>query len=394
MPLHNLGRGIVMSHAHMPSRTFLPGLELSRRFYTEAVRPLLEEAAPGIPHSAARIGTGSEVLGYDTERSVDHEWGPRLQLFLHSHDVNRHAGRIRHVLAEHLPKTFHGWPTRFAATEDRDIRVMRVTGGPVHHRVEVTGVSSWFRAALGFDPAAGVTVSAWLALPTQLLAEVTAGAVFHDGLHTLTPARAALRWYPHDLWLHVLACQWQRIFQEEAFVGRCGEAGDELGSAVEAAHLVRDLMRLCLLMDRRYPPYGKWLGSAFARTPAAPRLTAELNAVLAATDWHLRERHLVQAYEIVAHLHNELELTDRVDPAARTYHSRPFRVLRADRFTRALVARIKDPEIRELRRVGAVDQFIDSTEVLSRPDLTRAATDAVTGVDAHDGPPRVPTKRR
>ncbi|MEW1775173.1 DUF4037 domain-containing protein [Streptomyces sp. NPDC086777] len=376
----------------MPSPGFLPGLELSRRFYTEAVRPLLEEAAPGTPHSAARIGAGSEVLGFDTERSADHEWGPRLQLFLHSHDVNRLAGRIRHVLAEHLPKTFHGWPTHFAATTDPGIRVMRVTDGPVHHRVEVTGVSSWFRATLGFDPASGVTPEHWLALPTQLLAEATAGAVFHDGLHTLTPARAALRWYPHDLWLHVLACQWQRIAREEAFVGRCGEAGDELGSAVQAARLVRDLMRLCLLMDRRYPPYGKWLGSAFARTPAAPRLTSELTAVLAATGWQLRERHLAQAYEIVAHLHNELNLTDRVDPAPRPYHSRPYRVLRADRFTRALAARIKDPHIRGLHRAGAVDQFVDSAEVLSRPDLARAAAAAVTGVGAHDGPPRTPTK--
>ncbi|MGW7418775.1 DUF4037 domain-containing protein [Streptomyces sp. NPDC054813] len=372
----------------MPTPAFLPGLELSRRFYTEAVRSLLEEAAPGVPHSAARVGPGSEVLGYDTERSADHEWGPRLQLFLHPHDVSRHGGRIRHVLAEYLPKTFHGWPTHFAATGDRDVRVMRVTDGRVHHRVEVTGVSSWFRAVLGFDPASGITPADWLATPTQLLAEVTAGAVFHDGLHTLSPARAALGWYPHDLWLHVLACQWQRIAQEEAFVGRCGEVGDELGSAVEAARLVRDLMRLCLLMDRRYPPYGKWLGSAFARTPAAPRLTPVLTAALAATDWHARERHLVHAYEIVAHLHNELELTDRVDPATRPYHSRPFRVLRADRFTRALVARIKAPGIRELPTVGAVDQFVDSADVLSRPDRTRAVTEAVTDADRHDGPPR------
>ncbi|MER6356709.1 DUF4037 domain-containing protein [Streptomyces sp. NPDC001634] len=365
-----------MSRAHM--QAFIPGLELSRRFYTEAVRPLLEEAAPGIPHSGARIGSGSEVLGYDTARSADHEWGPRLQLFLHPHDVPRHAAHIRHVLAEHLPKIFHGYPTHFAPTGDGDIRVMQVTDGPVHHRVEVTSVSSWFTAALGFDPASGITPADWLATPTQLLAEVTAGAVFHDGLHVLSPLRTALRWYPHDIWLHVLACQWQRVSQEEAFVGRCGEVGDELGSAVIAARLVRDLMRLCLLMDRRYPPYGKWLGSAFARTPTAPRLTPVLTAALAATDWRTREDHLAHAYEIVALMHNQLELTDQVDPTTRAYHSRPFRVLRAERFTQALTARIKDPALRDLPVVGAVDQFVDSTDVLGRPELTRAAAGAVT----------------
>ena len=62
------------------------------------------------------------------------------------------------------------------------------------------------------------------------------------------------------MWRYVLACQWKRISQEEAFVGRCGEVGDELGSAVVAARLIRDVMRLVLLIERRYPPYSKWLG--------------------------------------------------------------------------------------------------------------------------------------
>jgi hypothetical protein len=328
-----------MSTANMPP--FVPGLELSRRFYTEAVRSLLEEAAPGIPHSAARLGSGSEVLGFDTPRPAGHTRGPRLQLFLHRRDVSRHAGRIRHILTEHLPKTFHGHPVR--------------------HEVEVTHISAWFTTELGFVPTPDITPADWLATPTQLLAEVTAGAVFHDGLRELTPIRHALRWYPHDIWLHVMACQWQRISREESFVIRCGEVGDELGSAVAAARLVRDLMRLCLLLDRRYPPYGKWLGSAFARTSMGHHLTPVLTAALAATDWRTREKHLEQAYETVAGLHNQLELTDRVDPATGLA-----------RFTEALGARISDPVIKELPTAGAVDQFIDDAEVLTRPELARA----------------------
>jgi hypothetical protein len=328
-----------MSTTNMPP--FIPGLELSRRFYTEAVRSLLEEAAPDIPHSAARLGSGSEVLGFDTARPAGHERGPRLQLFLHRRDVSRHAGRIRHILAAHLPKTFHGHPVR--------------------HEVEVTHIAAWFTTELGFIPAPDITLADWLATPTQLLTEVTAGAVFHDGLRELTPIRDALRWYPHDIWLHVLACQWQRISREEPFVARCGEVGDELGSAIAAARLVRDLMRLCLLLDRRYPPYGKWLGSVFARTSAGHHLTPVLTAALAATDWRTREKHLAQAYETVADLHNQLELTDRVAPATRP-----------ERFTEALIARISDPAIKELPTAGSVDQFVDGTEVLTRPQVARA----------------------
>ncbi len=35
---------------------FIPGIELARRFYREAVRPVLDAEFPGLPHSAALIG--------------------------------------------------------------------------------------------------------------------------------------------------------------------------------------------------------------------------------------------------------------------------------------------------------------------------------------------------
>lgn len=163
-------------------------------------------------------------------------------------------------------------------------------------------------------------------------------------------------------------------------MGRAGEVGDELGSAVTAARLARDLMRLCLLMDRRYPPYGKWLGSAFARTAAGPRLSPVLTAALAATDWHTRERHLAHAYEIVAHQHNDLHLTDRVAPTTGPYHSRPFKVLHADRFTAALLARLGDPVLKDMppesrdRNQGLRTRGSgQGTQDIRRPSTARAA---------------------
>ncbi|HLU36909.1 MAG TPA: hypothetical protein VKZ61_14150, partial [Thermomicrobiales bacterium] len=66
----------------MTGEKFIPGRELSARFYTEAVRPILDAHAAGIPYAAALVGPGSDVLGFDTPRSMDHDWGPRLTLFL------------------------------------------------------------------------------------------------------------------------------------------------------------------------------------------------------------------------------------------------------------------------------------------------------------------------
>lgn len=326
---------------------FIPGLALAESFYDGAVRPLLDRHFPGLPHAAALLGQGSEVLGLDTERSRDHNWGPRLQLF-----VDDPAVAV--MLDKHLPGTWRGYPTVFVLSLDPD--------DEPKHQVQVVELRSWMRGSLGFDPAA-VTTQDWLATPTQRLAEFTAGRVFHDDPGELTAARRALAWYPDDVWRYVLACQWRRIAQEEAFPGRCAEVGDPLGSAVVTARLVRDMMRLAMLMHRRYPPYSKWLGSAFARLELAD-LSAHLMGALSTQDWPAREDHLVAAYEFLAVRHNELGLTDPVEPTVRHFYDRPFRVLDSDRFVAAL-------DIGTLPRSGAVDQFVDNTDALGDLTFTR-----------------------
>ncbi len=58
---------------------FGPGLRLAGEFYAGAVRPVLDQAFPGLRYAAALLGPGSEMLGFGTGRSTDHDWGPRLR---------------------------------------------------------------------------------------------------------------------------------------------------------------------------------------------------------------------------------------------------------------------------------------------------------------------------
>ncbi len=329
---------------------FVPGLELSRAFYEEAVAPLLGDT----PHSAALLGWGSEVLGFDTSRSTDHGWGPRLQVFVRGEE----ARRVGRVIDDGLADEFHGWPTRFGWDEV-----------PLSHHVEVDPLEDWLKARLGFDLRRGITTRDWLATPQQILLEVTRGAVFHDGLGDLTTAREKLVWYPDDVWLWLMACQWRRIDQEEPFVGRAAEVGDELGSRVVAARLVRDVMRLCFLQERRYAPYSKWLGSAFRELEASEEITGFLLDTLAATELETREAALVGAVQRLAARHNALGLTGRVDEDVRLFHDRPFQVLSSGRFVNACLERVSDRWLRSLPLTGAVDQFVDSTDVLSEPGV-------------------------
>jgi hypothetical protein len=335
----------------------MSGIELSRRFYASAVAPLLGD----VRHAAALLGDGSEVLGYDDDVSPDHDFGPRVQVFL-APDADQ--GAVRAALA--------GMSARF---ED----------DPVDAQVELAVPAAYFGRTVGADPAEGMGLADWLLTPTQRFLALTAGAVFHDPDGWLTRRRTALAWYPDDVWRYVLAASWLRVSQEEAFVGRTGATGDELGSRVLAARLVRDLARLAFLVHRRWAPYGKWFGRAFADLPIAPDLGVHLGAALAATEWREREASVGRAASLLATATNELGLAEPVDPAVRQFYTRDIHVLGADRLVIGLTAAITDPQLCALLDrlgrnprsgvgvlPGAIDQAVDSVEVLTRPDRCRA----------------------
>ncbi|MHB0858292.1 MAG: DUF4037 domain-containing protein [Anaerolineae bacterium] len=350
----------------------MPGLELAARFYHEAVRPILADRFPGLMYSAGRLDGGSDVLGFDTPRSMDHDWGPRLALFLSEDDMGLGV-EISGTLAERLPLNIHGYPTHFGG-EEGGVRWMEaVSEGPVRHLVRVTTIGRFCREYLGFPAHQGLDVKDWLTAEPQKLRTITSGAVFHDGLGALQPLRAALGWYPHDLWLYLLACQWRRIDQEEPFMARCGDVGDELGSRVVATRLVVDIMKLAFLMERDYPPYTKWFGTAFARLPCSGELGPVLERVLASTTWQHRQEHLSAAYLIVGRMHNALRLTAHVEPRVAPFFDRPYLVPGAGRYEESLYAAIADDAVRALPRyIGAVWQFADSTDLLSYPSYSRA----------------------
>jgi hypothetical protein len=314
------------------------GLGLAEAFYREVVVDIIESHRASTSYAAALIGPGSEVLGYDDIRSTDHDWGPRLQVLLADDAAPAEVDALRDALAARLPDRFRSHPIRFALTHDPQPR----------HRVEVTTRATWFATQLGFEPLSPITVGDWLSVPMWRLAEVTGGRVFHDGTGALEQSRRALAWYPDDVWRWLLAGQWRRIAEEEAFPGRCAECGDLLGASVIVAGLVRDIMRLWLLTARVHPPYAKWLGTAFARLPDSSVVIGDLKRALAATDWPTQERHLGAALVATARRQNELGLAEPCSSTLRPYFDRPYLVLGADRFVDALLARIADPQLRAM----------------------------------------------
>jgi hypothetical protein len=353
----------------MTPSTFIPGLELSRRFYFEAVRPLLEKYFPNVPYAAAQIGAGSDILGFDTPMSMDHDWGPAVLIFLRGQDLH-YAEPMRAIMHRHLPPLFHGFPTNAGrADEQTEARGTHVTTtDPIHHAVCPITVRKFFWEKLRYNIDQPLTGIDWLTIPSQTLREMTTGAVYYDGVGEIREIRRRLAWYPPDVWLYLLAAGWRRIAQEDHLMSRAGSVADELGSSLIGARLVRDVMNLGFLMDKQYAPYPKWFGLAFQQLTCATELSPILWRVQRAEIWQQREAALSEAYRALARMHNRLGLTEKLPEAVSNFHSRPFQVIQGDKFVNAILAQVKDDTIKRIAErplIGSVDQFSDSTDIRS-----------------------------
>lgn len=349
---------------------FIPGLNLCEDFYTEAVEPILRQSFGQVPYAAGLIGSGSEVLGYDTHMSSDHHWGPRVMLFLREPDVTTFASEINQKLSEKLPRRFRGYPTSFSSPDlhDKGVQLLDYSNeGPVNHRVSIASFRDFIKEYLAFDINNELSAIDWLTFSDQKLLTITAGRIFHDQIE-VEKTRTIFNYYPHEVWLYLLAAQWSRIEQEEHLMGRAGIVGDEIGSAIIASRLVRDMMRLCFLMEKRYAPYPKWFGTAFHQLAASATLEPIFLRILSATTWNDRQPHFAQAYEYIATLHNQLGITAPLPAKAQEFHERPFIVISMGAFSQAIAAKVCDPALAHLLTkplIGSPDQFSDSTDLLS-----------------------------
>jgi hypothetical protein len=67
-----------------------------------------------------------------------------------------------------------------------------------------------------------------------------------------------------------------------------------------------------------------------------------------------------------------------------TFYDRPYRVIDADRFVRALREQIRDESVKSLPLTGAVDQFVDNTDATCSHALRRTAVEAGISLSGSD----------
>lgn len=359
----------------------MQGTELSKAFYEGIVRPWLAEAFPDLPYDAGIFGYGSELLGFDDEMSRDHNWGPRVQLVVTDADFAAHAVAIVDGFDRVKPSSFLGEPIGYRSRPHPPI-VADDALGRFSHGVEVFTAAGILRTRLALKASVSPNAVTWLSLPEQRLLELTAGDIFHHGLGDLARLKGTFRRCPRDVTLYKLASEWRRIADEQAFVGRAGYVGDDLGSRIICSRLVRDVMRICFLLEGQYAPYAKWFGSAFARLASAGEMSPILDAALVADSWEPRQEALSKAYLAVAEMHARWGFPLSLKPEIGPYFGRPFLTINAVAISADLVSAISDPALRDLPVTGSIDQFVDATSLIFEPKLARRVV--LSALDVHE----------
>lgn len=347
---------------------FIKGRALSEGFFFDAAKPLLDAHFPDLVYSAGLLGFGSDVLGYDDSTSTDHMWGPRFYLFLRGDDLKR-CDEILRALSESLPRTYKGYSVHFSAPEPGGVGIRHMQpadAGPVSPLIFISSFDDYLDQYLGTHDLEHLTAADWLAFSEHRLLALNAGKLFVDGLQ-IQKRLEPVRFYPKDIWLYLIASNWSLIAEEQAFVKRCAVVGDALGSKLVCARIAERLMRLAFLYCRRYAPYSKWFGTAFAQLPIDPRIRAAIKAAVGADTIEVREAQIVLAQKLMADWHTSLGITAPVDVRVELYYDRDIQVIYADKIAGAVHDALGASPLAQLPLIGTLSEVANFTVLYDHP---------------------------
>ena len=230
-----------------PSGRSLKGLELSEQYYHELVEPAIRESCPEtLPHLAAGlVGEGSDCFGFDDGISKDHDWGPRVCLWLQDAAYERFFHVLSSTLSS-LPDTFRG--------EGFSLRTPEAAG-----RQGVLRTGDFYRFFTG-SPEGPRTFRDWLSLPESHLAACTNGKVFYDGPGLFSMIRHhILNGCPEDVWRKRLAARIALMAQSGQYnFLRCLKHGEPVAAFLTLSEFIKHGLASVYFLNRRWMPFYKW----------------------------------------------------------------------------------------------------------------------------------------
>ena len=337
---------------------FIKGMELCKNFFNDCAKTIIEDNFHDLKYSAGLIGYGSDVLGYDDATSTDHMWGPRFYLFLSKEDISK-KDNIFYTLSENLPYTYKGYSVNFTEPDSNDCGVQHpefINEGNVNPLIFIQTFDDYLMEQLGISDLNNIKPYEWLTFSEHRLLSLVSGKFFVDELHC-SEIISKINYYPRDVKLYLIASNWENISSEQAFVKRCGECGDEIGSRIICSRICERLMRLCFLYKDTYAPYSKWFGTAFSKLEIDDKIKQVISKTLSADNLMDREKSLVEAQTFIADLHNASGLTEFVDYQIENYFGRDIKVIFADKFTDATTKELTGTSFENVPLIGSLSQI-------------------------------------
>ncbi len=223
----------------------MDGIGLTQRFWLEKAQPLLNSifGTRLAEMSVALIGNGSEVLGFDDAISEDHNFWPRLNIFLDDNHYSVFDARIEQQVLEQLPDSFEGYPIR------RNGQYPSISFSPLNEFFREHLCASRFPLAK----------NDWFMINEQHLLELTSASIFHDPSSRLANALGSIRFYPEEFEPLLVHRALERL-SEVGGIERSIQREDIISASFYFGQFCYFAIRLLHLLNRKYCPYPKWMG--------------------------------------------------------------------------------------------------------------------------------------
>lgn len=264
------------------------GMELARRLWEQAGKPMLQSRYPDYAERIAvgLVGYGSECFGFDDALSRDHDFAPRFCLWLTDEDY----AAIGTALQEDYERIAHAWRSEHSSADLPDSPTTPRAQGTMR-RDGVFRIGDFFETLTGYREAPPQDAPhEWLALDESTLATATNGRVFADALGAFSSTRQGFTFMPEDVRLSLISRRLGMLSQAGQYnLPRMLQRGDGAAAMTSIHEFAQAAISLVFLVNNPvsvgYAPYYKWRFAALRRlsrrmATRLPGVCAQLEEIL------------------------------------------------------------------------------------------------------------------